>query len=352
MPLIDAFASAPWYVDHIAPIWRALPPEDRGWLYVSHLAAPAAAGLPNVKASRLTGDVRPILVVSFGDLRMASMVGRSYIALGQHGAGQSYSTDHPAYPGGRSQDKASMFLVPNEHAAARTRRTYPHAAVALVGCPKLDTLPRKERADEPVVAFSFHWSGPSIAPEMRSAWEHYRGAIAPVSAHRKVIGHGHPRSIAMIRPWYRRAGVEIVQGFGDVLRQADLYVCDNSSSLFEFAATGRPVVVLNTPEYRRDVNHGLRFWDAASVGVNCDRPRDLDDAIGQALADAPKQQAARERALDIVYSPRSGGAQLAADALVEWAARFSTAPARPSPRRDAVNRPRGFRSVRATRPIA
>ena len=36
-------------------------------------------------------------------------------------------------------------------------------------------------------------------------------------------------------------------------------------------------------------------------------------------------------------------------ALVEWAARFSTAPARPSPRRDAVNRPRGFRSVRATR---
>ena len=137
-----------------------------------------------------------------------------------------------------------------------------------------------------------------------------------------------------------------------MLRQADLYVCDNSSSLFEFAATGRPVVVLNTPEYRRDVHHGLRFWDAASVGVNCDRPRDLDDAIGQALADAPKQQAARERALDIVYSPRTGGAQLAADALVEWAARFSTAPARPSPRRDAVNRPRGFRSVRATRPIA
>ena len=136
MPPIDAFASAPWYVDHIAPIWRALPPEHRGWLYVSHLAAPAAAGLPNVKTSRLTGDVRPILVVSFGDLRSAAMVGRDYVALGQHGAGQSYSTDHPAYPGGRSQDRASLFLVPNEHAAARTRRTYPRATVAVVGCPE------------------------------------------------------------------------------------------------------------------------------------------------------------------------------------------------------------------------
>jgi hypothetical protein len=60
-----------------------------------------------------------------------------------------------------------------------------------------------------------------------------------------------------------------VASLREVQRRAAVYVCDNSSSMYEFAATGRPVVVLDLPEgrikgigYRRNINHGLRFWDA------------------------------------------------------------------------------------------
>jgi glycosyltransferase involved in cell wall biosynthesis len=273
------------------------------------------------------------------------MAGREMVALGQHGAGQSYSSEHSAYPGGRNQERASLFLVPNRHAEARTRHAYPRARVELVGCPKLDTLPTKERTGEPVVAFSFHWSSSTIAPEMVSAWDHYHAAMVAAAKHRRVIGHAHPRQMSKVHRWYRKAGIDIVPSFADVLRRADLYVVDNSSSLFEFAATGRPVVVLNIPTYRREVNHGLRFWDAAGVGVNCDRPADLDDAITEALEDSAATRARREAALDIVYTPRRGGAELAAAALVDWAATYVSPPFRPE-RRTQVQR------FRAVQPIA
>lgn len=320
--MIDVFVSAPWYVDHVAPIWRALPADARGRFHVTPRAAPAAAGLPHVTLDRIGPDTtRPILVVSYGDLRSAFMAQRKRIALGQHGAGQSYSTDHPAYPGGRNQGPASLHLVPNEHAAGRTRRAYPKARVAIVGCPKLDDLPRPTIDPDrtPVVAFSFHWDGPSIAPELRSAWQYYRTTVPLVKQQATVLGHAHPRALPRVARWYTAAGIEIVPDFADVLRRADVYVCDNSSSLFEFAATGRPVVVLNAPIYRRDVEHGLRFWAAASVGVNVDRASRLGVAVETAVADPPEVRAARAAALDLVYQPLRGGAALAATALLDWA---------------------------------
>jgi hypothetical protein len=89
--------------------------------------------------------------------------------------------------------------------------------------------------------------------------------------------------------------------------------------MFEFAATGRPVVVLNAPPFRRNVEHGLRFWEAAGVGVNVERAAGLVDAVDAAVADAPQVRAAREAAVAVVYQPLRGGAALAARALLEWA---------------------------------
>lgn len=344
--MIDVFASAPWYVDHIAPIWLALPAAARGRFHVTPRSAPAAARLPNVTSDRISGAGRPTFVVSFGDLRAVTMTGRDRLALGQHGAGQSYSTDHPAYPGGRSQGAASLFLVPNETAAARTRFTYPHARVAVVGCPKLDTLPRREPGGQaPVIAFSFHWDGPSIAPELRTAWLHYRTSLAGLTRTYKVIGHAHPKAMSRVERWYRAAHIETVSSFDEVLRRADVYACDNSSSLFEFAATGRPVIVLNAPMYRRDVEHGLRFWAAAGVGINVDAAHQLRRAIAEAVADPPEVRDAREAALALVYQPRTGSAELAAAALLDWA--NAPAPAARAIRHLDVRRPRAI--VRANR---
>jgi UDP-N-acetylglucosamine:LPS N-acetylglucosamine transferase len=187
----------------------------------------------------------------------------------------------------------------------------------VVGCPKLDTLPKRSGTGGPVVAVSFHFDL-SLLAETRSARMHFTSALPGLARSYRLIGHSHPR--LDLSQFYRRMGIEYVRDFDEVCRRADVYVCDNSSTLFEFAATGRPVVVLNEPHYRRDVEHGLRFWDAADVGIQVDSPHDLAPAIRLALDDGPEQRARREAALSLVYAYRTGGAKRAAEAIMGWAA--------------------------------
>ena len=172
-----------------------------------------------------------------------------------------------------------------------------------------------------VVCLSWHWDC-YIVPETVSAFGHYRAVLPEVADTYNVVGHGHPRGMVgpprLIKK-YQRLGIPLVSDFQDVCRQADVYVCDNSSSLFEYAATGRPVVVLNQPSYRRNTEHGLRFWSAAKVGIQVNEPAELVAAIAEALADPPARQADREAALAQVYAYRSGAAQRAARALEAWA---------------------------------
>lgn len=287
--LISVIATKPKNRAHIDPI-------------LSHMPA------------RVPADV--CLVSSYGDLVKAQRAGYRRIVLTQHGAGQSYSDRHPSYPGGRDNDAVGLFLVPNEHAARRWRDAYPESAVAVVGSPRLDTLPAREPG--PVtVAVSFHWDMRGI-PEARSAFSAFSDAIVELAARFAVIGHSHPDRRNMGN-WYRRRGIEYVPDFDDVCRRADVYVCDNSSTIFEFAATGRPVVLMNAPWYRRDVNHGLRFWDAAGVGANVDDPDRLGQAVAEALEESPASAASREEALSHVYAYRSGGGHRAAETIAAWA---------------------------------
>jgi hypothetical protein len=99
-----------------------------------------------------------------------------------------------------------------------------------------------------------------------------------------------------------------------------VYVCDNSSTIFEFASTGRPVVLLNASTWHKGHGPGLRFWDAAHVGVNVWPQDDLAFAIDVALADEPHRQTAREDALSFVYAYRRGAAERAAAAVSGWLA--------------------------------
>lgn len=287
--------------------------------HFAHLE-PILAHLPYASSRRNRSDVA--LVASYGSLRRARRDGFTRFVLTQHGAGQSYGGDkrtanHPSYPGGSDNGDVGLFLVPNHHGAERWRAAYPKARVGVVGSPRLDVLPRREgKLDEPVVAISFHWDGRGI-PEHRSAQATYLKALVELTKRYKVIGHGHPIRRDLTR-FYRAFRVPYVPSFDDVCRQADLYVCDNSSTIFEFASTGRPVVVLNNPTYRRDVSHGLRFWDAADIGVNVDRESELLSSVALALEDRPEQQAAREAALRIVYAHRTGAAKRAAGSILEW----------------------------------
>lgn len=296
--MITAITSRPNYADHLAPILAALGD---------------TSDLPDA-----------VLVSSHGDLDKARRKGARRIILAQHGAGQSYGGDPrsariASYPGGDDNGGVGLFLVPNEHAAARWRAAYPAASVAVVGCPRLESLPHREPDGLVTVAVSFHWDG-KACPESRSAMDEYLPEIASLAERFHVIGHGHPLHFQSpgkrLPKFYRRIGVEVVPSFDDVCRRADVYVCDNSSTIFEFASTGRVVVVLNSKHYRRSVSHGLRFWDAATVGVQVNRPEDLLDGVAEALAD--ERAEAREAALSLVYQPRTGAAQAAASAIREW----------------------------------
>lgn len=232
----------------------------------------------------------------------------------------SYSKAIPNYGGGQSEHHGDigLYLVPNEANAKRWRGAYPRADVAVVGCPKLDELPTTGQPG--VVAISFHWEA-TIADEARSAFQHHKGVLRDLARRFPIIGHGHPRAIdgePYLRTAYAAAGIELVEDFEEVCRRASVYVCDNSSTIFEFAATGRPVVLMNAPWYGRGSHHGLRFWDAAHVGLQADHPADLPDAIERALADPPEVAAAREDAVGMVYAHRGDATRRAVGALVAW----------------------------------
>jgi CDP-Glycerol:Poly(glycerophosphate) glycerophosphotransferase len=339
---IDALAFEPQFLDHIAPVWRALPAECRGRLLVDEALGEQARefGLEtepvvarDVRRSSLPPTADPgqgpiAFATSIGDIKIGRRLGYHRFVFMEHGAGQAYAGDrsglsrHPSYAGGADREDVGLFLVPNDYSADLWRRAYPAAAVEVVGCPKLDELPER-RIDPiepyPVVAISFHWPA-FVAPESGTAVGHYLHALPELARRWKTIGHAHPKAdwpqrMARI---YRRAGIEFVASFEEVCRRADVYVCDNSSTLFEFAATDRPVVVLNAPQFRRNVHHGLRFWDAADVGVQVDGPAELVAAIERALRDPEDQRLRREAALDIVYRYRTGGAERAAAAITRW----------------------------------
>lgn len=308
--MIDALASASHYGDHLAAVRNALPPDARGAI-----------------GSTWAGD-NPALVASYGDLIRARAAGRTRIAIMEHGAGQSYggrNVHHGSYAGGRNRGAASLFLHPGHHPANRDREAYPASRVEVVGAPYLDTLPRREGPPDHVVAVTFHFNG-AVCAETKTAYPAFYPAIVKLAKRYKVIGTAHPRLWSHGRPGhqiadrYRAFGIEPVEDFHEVCRRADLLIFDNTSAGFAFAATGRPVVVMNPPWYDRRANHGLRFWDAAEVGVNCDKPTNLEACVEEAFEDSAEQKAKREAALDLVYAYRTGASKRAADALMDWAA--------------------------------
>lgn len=319
--MIDAFASRPHYLRALLPVWEALPPEHRGTLYVGGRLvgdpqATAARALP--KNMTLLSAGPRVLVAS--QLDYQTVAARRRCVHMQHGAGQSYGGDSdPAvsrassYAGGDNQDRTDLFLVPGPHPAQRCRARYPYIPVAEIGCPALDRWLRIDRegrarkelgavadraltraapprpnvectsADPPVVALAWHWEN-ELCPETRSALPHFRSALPELISRYAVLGHGHPRARDLAQSVYEPLGIPWVD-YDTVMTMASVLVVDNSSIGFEFAATGRPVVWMTPPWYRRDAIHGLRFWDEAQVQV--ESPDDLLGAVAEALDHPP-----------------------------------------------------------------
>lgn len=384
---LRAYASLPHYWEHLSPIVEALQtattqplrgvhaPQGRWWgdpLPTDRRGAVwLVAGAADAK--RLGAGV-PLVYVEHG-------AGQSYPADPRSAGAMSYS-------GGAGLDDVVLFICPNEQVAARWHARYPSAALAVAGCPKLDRwhardlsrgevtsgalqegeapatealwpakdrgLPEPEEHDDGehdeqdhrdvgagerehgsgrtrrrVVAVAFHWPN-TLCSESQWALPHYRSALPRLrdelaAADVELVGHGHPRAWRQLRREWHRLGVRPIDSLARVFDEADLLVVDNSSAGPEFASLGRPIVWLSAPWYRRDVQHGGRFWDW-TVGVpHVEEPDELASTVLATLAEGLGEGHAR--LVEAVYSHTDGNAaRRAADAILEVSDRWPSAP--------------------------
>ena len=331
---IDCYASQPQFFDHIFPIWKKLE-EFQGTFFIADSCWDYASGIVedatlirnySVSNPHIEGNGRAIIVASYGDLEFV-ITSEGYYRdprrlkiLMEHGVGFTFSNQHTSYAGGVGlREKVNLFLCPNKWAENANKNTYPNITTRIIGVPKMDEVQRVNyiQAEKPTIALTFHWNC-TVSNETKSAWDFYKDTIPELAKHYKIIGHAHPRWGDEIRMFFRNAGLEYVENFKDVLVQADLLVNDCSSILYEFAYTGKPVVVLNIPTYRRTVKHGLRFWEYHDVGQNCNEPSQLLSAIENALLDIPQQKLLREQAVNAVFPLQGNAAMMAAKAVVDF----------------------------------
>ncbi len=320
---IDATGRLSHYIDHLAPTWRALPSEARGTFWVTPDLLDHAERR-GVEATAYRGhDVPwagdgPILVAATQDIERAAPTGRP-LAYQGHGVGQAFlmpdGTRRRKYSGGTGFEAVHLFLAVNDRHAALWRAAYPAAETVVVGCPKLGGRTREAGPRGTLVVASFHWRARIGVPEARNAWPEYSPSLPALARRYDLAIHSHPRFQREPRAWAKRLGVEFIEDFEDVLDRAAVYVNDASSTLYEFAAYGGPVVVLNSRTFRRDVHHGLRFWDMADVGVQVDQRSQLVAAVGWALEDNPVR-AARRRQISRELYPFDDPAERAAGALI------------------------------------
>jgi hypothetical protein len=293
--VIRFIASEPHYRDHLYPV--ALEVSQRGITV-------------EVTERNLVRPAALTVVASWKDYQDST----GPVVFFEHGAGFTYQTRNHSYAGGPGRDRVVAFACVNERVAAANRAAYPDVPSIVVGSPVLDRyLQQPKPVGPPVVAFSWHWDC-RVAPETRSAFPHYRRHLKDLAGDWTPLGHAHPRAWSMVRGTYLGLGWEIAETFAEVVARASVYVCDTSSTIYEFAALDRPVIVLNSPDYRRDVEHGLRFWQDIP-GIQVDEPGDLTRAIQEALT--RDEWADRRRdTIGRVYPHLGAATALSADVVI------------------------------------
>lgn len=309
MKSLSLVASEPHYRDHIQPIFDLIPEQYH-----------CKKGVPDF-----------MLVGGYADVK--DFPTRNYIYV-EHGAGQSYiappiesrealllhNQTQAYYSGGKHHQKCALFLCPNEEVAARWQHRYPDKPTAVVGCPKLDPWHSGDRGavESRTVAVTFHWDALFTgSPETASAFGlYYQSVIDAATRWRAegwtVISHNHPRHDAARRFWSgpeaNDAGIEYVASSAEILDRASILIADNTSMQAEFLSLGRRVVWLNLPSYRKDVQHGGRFWSWPEMGgLQVNAPAELTNLN---LDDVPETTEHPYAFADGHASERAAGAVL------------------------------------------
>lgn len=335
---IDFIASEQHFCSHLKPIWDNLPIDIKGNFYIRSnlkLDIPYLYKKPFSTTSVLVRKLQErdsnnfILGAGYGEVSKLKQHPFPMI-LTEHGAGQKYLSDHPSYSSGKGfKHNVYLFLSPNDFNATGHKENYPNTPVEIIGCPKLDQwiFTPKPKNDIPVVCISFHWDC-HIVPETRSTWDYYKDSLNELISAKefKLIGHAHPRIFKKVKKVYDELGIEIYENFDDVINLADVYVCDNSSTIFEFAALDRPVVILNAPFYRRSVEHGLRFWEYSDIGFNCNEPSELYETILKTINQDELKANRRKEIVEKIYPYKGYASQIAVGKLLSFIKNFPYTP--------------------------
>lgn len=330
---IDYYCPQKNYLEHAMPTWLAMPDEMRGTIYIESKMAQHAKELygdiPNVYVYLSVSELKHHLatknryMVCFAYHNCVQLSNFRKMILAEHGCGLTYDYPNSQYAGWvRNYDPQHMahFLTTNkllDQAHAQKNTGIPST---IVGMPVMDKYDKQKfkRNSKPVIAISCHWDCDHI-PETRSSFSFFKQAFVELSRHYKVIGHAHPQYQKVMFPFWKKHGIEIVETFDEVLERADVYVCDNSSTIFQFAYVDKPVVLLNPPWYRTYFTHSFnpRFWSHADIGVNVFDPYDLLPAIEKAVQDDSTQKKARKRAVEDVFANKGHATQAFIKAIMD-----------------------------------
>lgn len=280
MTVFGVATTTPQYWDHLRPVWDALSLAERGEVVV----------LPQTKYVNPVTDAAPgsslppqyWMTSSYRDSYAAEILGMRPLVRFDHGIG--------LYGGTGAGCSVKLFACQNQfvydgHNQGRVR-------CEIVGTPKMDLLAAipHPRNGAPVVGMSVHWTAqkPFVADWAKAANALARGGEF------EVLAHAHPRA-QMDGALERIGDAEIVPDFIDVVRRADVYVIDNSSTMYEWAALDRPVVILDRPAVRAS-----EMRDLYPVGVHCNL-QDLAAAISTALEDDEERVAERAAIREGLY---------------------------------------------------
>ena len=312
MNKLDFYASEVHYFDHIIPIWNMLDDKYKGVFNVSlDVFEKRKLKHSEFKLDKPTDNIT--LVASYKDYCET----KGKVILIEHGIGHNYGNQHSSYVGGRHKERVVLFL--NQHALSQNTNllAYPYVANEIIGTPKTDTIHTVDFnyfADKPIVCISFHWDC-FVCNNTRSAYYYYKDILSELSQSKEftLIAHGHPR-----QNWteLELLGIKFYSDLNDILPIADVYVNDNSSSMYEFALTGKPVIVLNCPLYDRNRDTGIRFWRYI-IGKQVDSPNELKATILSVLKH-DNWIAKRKEILSTLYPYRYKSTQRAVNVIQEF----------------------------------
>jgi hypothetical protein len=310
---VDAYASRHSYWRHLKPIVVAL--EERGHEVEEWHPQGIETAWNRPLDGKRKADNEWMIVASEPDAKKFAASHR--LIYVEHGTGQTYVGLPAGFAGGPGLAAVELFICPAERVADHWHRTYPRAATAVVGDPALDGLVNRSCG---IAYWTAHWRCGANFETWPALQHHLPGlpALRDALAERgiELVGHAHPRDARRMADRWRQLGIRYEPDIDTVLRTGDLLIADNTSALYEAAALGMPVLCLNRPEYRRNIEHGLRFWSYVP-GLMCDEPHNLTAFAGLALEDSTNLREQRERAVAHAYAHLDGKAARYAAAAIE-----------------------------------